>query len=194
MNEQEAPRFLSYSDWNESPEGVARELHSFIDDFRSFTPEWFAEVKFHLLKQSGLTKDTRNDLCRVSIHGGYCDRCESLYKAKNCLLWSHLFSKAKAVVDDRSPPCIRLALRKNSIRTVASFLTSADLIEAPFYRRRRASSCRMMAQWGYCVPDEYCRHIPDNNANPLQYIIARERVKLSRALRPGTGRPRSITP
>jgi len=194
MDEQRAPMFLSHNDWNETPEGVARELHSFIGDFQSFTPEWFAEVKFHLLKHSGLTKDTKDDLCRVSIHEGYCNSCESLYKAKNCLLWSRLFSKAKSVVDDRSPPCIRLALRKNSIRTVANFLTSADLIEAPFYRRRRASSCKMMAQWGYCRPDGYCRHISDGNANPLQYIIARERVKLSRTVRSGTGRPSSITP
>jgi hypothetical protein len=167
--------------WAVSPERIAEELLSFIRDMGSFTPNWFVEVKFHLLRQSGLTKESRAELCRISIREGQCKKCEALYEPRNCLLWSRLFSLARSTVDDRCPPCVRIALGKNSIRTVANFLTSAYLIDAPFYKQRKASSCKTMAQWGYCRPDEYCRQM--KGGNPLEYISAREKVRLSRPIR-----------
>jgi hypothetical protein len=180
MDEHDSSIALNPETWAVSPERVAEELASFIRDMGSFTPDWFVEVKFHLLRQSGLTKESRAELCRISIREGHCKKCEALYQPRNCVLWSRLFSTVKSAVDDRSPPCIRIALGKNSLKTVANFLTSAYLIDAPFYRRRKASSCKAMAQWGYCRPDEYCREM--RSGNPLEYISAREKVKLSRPI------------
>ncbi len=181
MDEHDGSITLNPEIWAVSPERVAEELCSFIRDMGSFTPEWFAEVKFHLLRQSGLTKESRAELCRISIREGHCMKCEALYQPRNCVLWSRLFSMAKSAMDDRCPPCIRTALAKNSVKTVANFLTSAYLIDAPFYKGRKASSCKTMTQWGYCRPDEYCQKI--KSGSPLEYISAREKVKLSRPIR-----------
>jgi hypothetical protein len=181
MDEQDGRIVLSPDAWAVSSERVAEELRSFIGNMGSFTPDWFAEVEFHLLRQSGLNKESRAQLCRISIRDSHCKRCEILYRPKNCLLWSRLFSIVKSVVDDRCPPCIRVALSKNSVKTVANFLTGACLIDAPFYRQRKTSSCRTMAQWGYCKPDEYCKEI--RRGSPMEYISAREKVKLTRPIR-----------
>ncbi|RDE12591.1 MAG: hypothetical protein C4K47_07590 [Candidatus Thorarchaeota archaeon] len=180
MDQHDSSVSLSPEAWAASSERVAEELRSFIRDMGSFSPDWFVEVKFHLLRQSGLTKASRAELCRISIQGSHCKKCEELYEARTCLLWSRLFSMARTAVDDRCPPCIRIALSRNSLKTVANFLTSAYLIDAPFYKHRKASSCKTMAQWGYCRPDEYCRGI--KSGNPLEYISARERVKLARPI------------
>lgn len=181
MDEHDSSIILSPEIWTASSKKVAEELRSFIRNMGSFTPDWFAEVKFHLLRQSGLTKESRAELCDLSIREGHCRRCEALYKPRNCVLWSRLFSMVRSVVDDRCPPCIRIALGKNSLRTVANFMTSAFLIDAPYYKQRKASSCKAMTQWGYCRPDEYCRDI--KGGSPLEYISARERVKLTRRIR-----------
>ncbi len=169
---------LTEEEWIATPEQVAEELRSFVTEFDSFTPEWFAEVKFHLLRHDGLNKESRDELCAVSIFYKTCPKCDSLYKAKKCLLWYRLF---KLITEDtirRAPPCIRRAYSKKSIKTVANYLVRANLIAPPFYKIQNAPSCKIMRRWGYCDPDEYCKAMETETT--LAYNAARERVKLSR--------------
>lgn len=171
---------LDEEEWTTNPETVAEELQSFIKEFGSFTPELFVQIKFHLLRGSGLTKPTRDELCGLSIYHGYCSRCDLLYEAKKCLLWYRLFKIIKWEVVERAPPCIRLAFVKKSIKTVAIYLSKTNLIDAPFYKARGSTSCNIMRRWGYCHPNEYCRAMESDNT--LEYTSARERVKRSRKL------------
>ncbi|MHA1248025.1 MAG: hypothetical protein ACTSPE_11915 [Candidatus Thorarchaeota archaeon] len=165
--------------WICSPTELAEELRAFTMEFGSFTPELFAEVKFHLLRASGLTKRGRDELCEVSISEGLCTGCSLLYATKKCLLWYRLYKQVEWRVVERAPPCIRLAYVRRNIRTVVNYLTAAGLLDPPFYPSRRAPSCRMMRRWGLCEPNEYCRAM--RTGNTLEYIPARERVKLFRA-------------
>jgi hypothetical protein len=178
MRESDSAPVLSPEYWNATRNEVISEMRSFVDEFGSFTPEWFAEVKFHLIRQVGLHKDSRTELCRVSIHSGLCGSCDSLYVAKECLLWSRLFREIRWSILDRSPPCIRLAFRRKNIRKVADFLSRAGLIDPPFYRAKMAPTCKGMRRWGYCRPDEYCKAMTTERT--LEYASARDRVKISR--------------
>ncbi|MHA1736496.1 MAG: hypothetical protein ACTSV8_09025, partial [Candidatus Thorarchaeota archaeon] len=120
------------------------------------------------------------ELCEVSISEGLCTGCSMLYATKKCLLWYRLYKQVEWRVVERAPPCIRLAYVRRNIRTVVKYLTAAGLLDPPFYPSRRAPSCRMMRRWGLCEPNEYCRAM--RTGNTLEYIPARERVKLSRAV------------
>jgi hypothetical protein len=171
---------LSEDEWTASPIIVTEELKSFVREFGSFTPERFTQIKFHLLRGSGLTKPTRDEFCALSITEGMCPKCDLLYTAKKCLLWSRLFKIVKWETVQRAPPCIRLAFAKKSIKTVAIYLTKTNLIDAPFYRAIGSTSCNMMRRWGYCNPNEYCNAMETDNT--LEYSSARERVKRSRKL------------
>ena len=166
--------------WVESSEAISMELNEFVKEFMSFTPELFAQIKFHLLRGSGLNKQARDELCKLSIHIKTCPKCDLLYVAKKCLLWYRLFRLIRWKTVEKSPPCIRLALVKKSIKTVATYLSKVNLIHAPFYRARGSTSCNMMRRWGYCQPNEYCHAMETENT--LEYNAARERVKRSRKL------------
>ncbi|MHA2353316.1 MAG: hypothetical protein ACXAC0_05350 [Candidatus Thorarchaeota archaeon] len=166
--------------WVESAEIVAKELRQFTKEFGAFTPELFVQIKFHLLRGPGLTKQSRDELCELSIHSKTCPKCDLLYVAKKCLLWYRLFKIIRWETVERAPPCIRLAFVKKSIKTVATYLSKANLIDAPFYRARGSTSCNLMRRWNYCQPNEYCRAM--ERENTLEYIAARERVKRSRKL------------
>lgn len=166
--------------WVEDSQTIAEELLQFTKEFGSFTPELFAQIKFHLLRGPGLTKQSRDELCELSIHSKTCPKCDLLYVAKKCLLWYRLFRLIKWKIVERSPPCIRLAFAKKSIKTVATYLSKTNLIAAPFYKARGSTSCNMMRRWGYCNPNEYCRAMKKENT--LEYIPAREHVKRSRKL------------
>ena len=174
------PPSLSEDEWTASPEIVAEELRSYIREFGSFTPERFTQIKFHLLRGSGLIKSTRDELCRLSSHQSLCPKCDFLYVAKRCLLWSRLFNIIKWETVRRAPPCIRLAFAKKSIKTVATYLSKTNLIDAPFYRAIGSTSCNRMRGWDYCNPNEYCNAM--ETGNTLEYNAARERVKKSRNL------------
>ncbi|MHA2025596.1 MAG: hypothetical protein ACW98U_06805 [Candidatus Thorarchaeota archaeon] len=180
MRETKRTVSLDEEEWTASPTTVAQELRSFIKEFGSFTPEQFTQIKFHLLRGSGLTKPTRDEFCTLSISESLCPKCDLLYVAKKCLLWYRLFKIIKWETVQRAPPCIRLAFAKKSIKTVAIYLSKANLIDAPFYRARGSTSCNMMRRWGYCNPNEYCNAMETENT--LEYISARERVKRSRKL------------
>jgi len=177
MRKQDRPPVLEPKNWNAPAEEVAGELHSFIQEFGSFTPELFAQIKFHLLRYSGLDQESRDDICHVSIYNGLCPKCNLLYTAKKCLLWSNLFKLIRWKTVERSPPCIRLAFAKKSIKNVAKFLVKANLIDAPFYKAISAPSCKAMRNWGYCNPDRYCRAM--NTGTTLEYNSVRQRVKMS---------------
>ena len=178
MSEEPQLKSREKSEWTCSPETLSKELGAFIDEFGSFTPELFTEINFHLLRQAGLTKSSRNSFCRVSIKNKHCTNCDLLYVAKNCILWSRLYKIADWKLVERSPPCIRLAFVKKSIRTVTNYLVQANLISPPFYKARGILSCNLMRRWGYCTPNEYCRAMKTNRV--LEYGSAREHVKLSR--------------
>lgn len=179
---REQRRYPKFDDalWTASPETIAQELLQFTEEFGSFTPELFTQIKFHLLRGSGLTKQSRDELCELSINIKTCSKCDLLYVAKKCLLWYRLFKLIKWKTVERAPPCIRLAFAKKSIKTVANYLTKTNLIESPFYRARGSTSCNLMRRWGYCQPNEYCRAMESENT--LEYNAARERVKRSREL------------
>jgi hypothetical protein len=170
---------LNEDDWASTPEDVARELVSFVDEFGSFTPQLFAEVNFHHLRGVGLTKASRDELCEISIHIKTCPKCDFLYVAKRCPLWSRLYKMVTWEIVERAPPCIRLAFAKKTIRTVTNYLVSVSLLAPPFFKSRSAPSCNSMKHWGYCHPNEYCKAMKTDNT--FEYIAARERVKLSRA-------------
>ena len=178
MSDEPQSRPSERNEWNCSPDELSKEIGSFIDEFETFTPELFAEVNFHLLRQAGLTKSSRNAFCRVSIKNKHCINCEFLYIAKKCPLWSRLYKVIDWNLVERAPPCIRLAFAKKSIKTVANYLVQVNLILPPFYRARGVLSCNLMRRWSYCTPNEYCRAMKTNRV--LEYGSARERVKLSR--------------
>ena len=167
--------------WVEDSETVTKELQQFVAEFESFTPELFTQIKFHLLRGQGLTKQSRDELCELSIHTKTCQKCDLLYIAKKCLLWYRLFQLIRWKTVERTPPCIRLAFIKKSIKTVANYLSKVNLINPPFYRARGSTSCNLMRRWGYCQPNEYCRAMESENT--LEYNNARERVKKSRKSR-----------
>ena len=181
MSDDELEPYLDEELWVESAETVAEELRQFTKEFGSFTPELFVQIKFHLLRGPGLTKQSRDELCDLSIHSKTCPKCDLLYVAKKCLLWYRLFKIIRWETVERAPPCIRLAFAKKSIKTVAIYLSKGNLIDAPFYRARGSTSCNVMRRWGYCNPNEYCRAMETENT--LEYVTARERVKRSRKLR-----------
>ncbi|MGQ4911214.1 MAG: hypothetical protein ACP6KW_03510 [Candidatus Thorarchaeota archaeon] len=171
---------ISPDTWSADPEEIARELSEIVAGFGSFTPETFAELKFHLLGKKGFTKAARDDVCRISAHWGHCVKCNNLYEAKKCPLWYELFKMITWHTVERAPPCIRQAYATHSIKTVTNYLVRANLIDPPYYRSRYPSSCKMMQNWGYCTPNEYCRAM--KKGNPLEYNEARDAVKMSRNL------------
>ncbi len=171
---------LNEESWIGSEEEVIEELQSFVSEFSSFTPEWFTDIKFHVLRKTGLTLESRNELCRLSIKHSFCPRCDFLYSAKKCLLWGRLFRLINPKLLHRAPPCIRNAYEKNSIKIVADYLVTANLIEPPFYKARHAPSCRALRRWGFCTPDDYCREM--ERENTFAYTAARERIRRSREL------------
>jgi hypothetical protein len=180
MSEEERNPQLDEELWTESAETVVEELRQFTKEFESFTPELFVQIKFHLLRGPGLTKLSRDELCELSIHSKTCPKCDLLYVAKKCLLWYDLFKIIRWETLERTPPCVRLAFVKKSIKTVAIYMFKANLIDAPFYKARGSTSCNVMRRWGYCQPNEYCKAMETENT--LEYMAARERVKRSRKL------------
>jgi hypothetical protein len=180
MNRDAKPAKLSSEYWNVSAKQLADELRQFIEEFGSFTPEYFTQIKFHVLRDSGLSKESRDELCRVSIHEKLCPQCDLLYVAKKCLLWYKLFKLVNRKIIRRTPPCIRTAYTKKRIKHVANFLTKANIINPPFYKVRSAPSCKAMRRWGLCNPDEYCKWMKTQST--LEYRIARERVKQNRSM------------
>ena len=182
MNKEGNPPVLNKELWHGTSQEVAKEISSFISEFGSFTPEWFIEVKFHLLRQQGLTKESRDELCEVSIHNRFCRKCDMLYAAKKCPLWYRLFRliPREGGIMSRAPPCMRLARLKNRIKTVANFLAKVNLIDPPFYYVRAAPSCKSLRRWGYCHPDKYCEVMKTDIT--LEYCSAREKVKLMKPI------------
>ena len=169
---------LNEEDWASTSDTVAMELQSFVVEFGSFTPQLFAEVNFHHLRGNGLTKASRDELCEISIYIKTCPKCDLLYVAKKCLLWSRLYKMVTWEIIERAPPCIRLAYAKKTIKTVTNYLVAVNLLSPPFFKSRSAPSCNAMSNWGYCHPNEYCKAMKTDNT--FEYIAARERVKLSR--------------
>ncbi len=166
--------------WNASVDEVAHQLSSFVLEFESFTPESFSEIKFHLLKGPGLTREARREFCRVAIAHSHCPSCEDLYVAKRCPLWYRLYRTVRWHSLQRAPPCIRIAYVRRNIKTVVDYLALAGLLSPPFYRPPHGLSCRMMQSWDLCRPNTYCT--AKRTDNVLEYTSARERVKLSRPL------------
>ncbi len=179
MNQENELIRLNDEDWTSTSETVAKDLHSFINEFGSFTPQHFAQVNFHLLRGTGLSKASRDELCEISIHIKTCPKCDLLYVAKKCLLWSRLYKMVTWEIIERAPPCIRLAYAKKTIKTVTNYLVAVNLLAPLFFKSRSAPSCNAMRHWGYCHPNEYCKAMKTDNT--FEYIAARERVKLSRA-------------
>ena len=180
MSSERPELILNPNEWYATTEQVAEELTSFVIEFNGFTPEWFAEVKFHLLKNEGLIQETRDELCTVSLLYKVCPKCNLLYKAKECLLWYRLFKMITWKMVERAPPCIRLAYAKKNIKTVANYFTKTNVISPPFYKVRSAPSCKSMRRWGYCKPDEFCAYM--KHENTLFYNAAREQRKKSRKI------------
>jgi len=180
MSEPPEDYILSEGSWNGNDHEVTKELQAFISEFGSFTPEWFVDIKFHLLRQTGLSMESRDELCILSIENELCPKCDLLYTAKKCLLWLKLFRIIRPALIKRAPPCIKFAYSRNSIKTVADYLVKANLIEAPFYRVRSAPSCKSLRRWGYCDPDEYCKAM--ERENTIEYVSARDRIRRSKPL------------
>lgn len=180
MKEVDKRTSLNEDDWVASPDTVAEELQSFIKEFESFTPELFVQIKFHLLRGSGLTRPARDELCDLSINHSFCPKCDFLYVAKKCLLWYRLFWTINPNFIERSPPCIKLAFEKNRIKTVASYLAKIHVFNPPFYEPKGGTSCNSMRRYGYCKPNLYCTAMATDYT--LEYTAARERVKQSRKL------------
>jgi hypothetical protein len=169
---------LNEEEWVSTAETVAKELQSFVDEFGSFTPQLFAEVNFHHLRGTGLTKTSRNELCEISINIKTCPKCDSLYVAKRCLLWFRLYKMVTWAIVERAPPCIRLAYAKKTIKTVTTYFVATNLLAPLFFKSRCAPSCNLMRYWDYCHPNEYCKTMKTENT--FEYNAARESVKLSR--------------
>jgi len=153
MNKEKGAPLLDENEWTSTPAEVAQELKLFVEEFESFTPELFAEVNFHLLRRTGLTKSTRDELCKISIHSKTCSKCDLLYVAKKCPLWYQLYRLVTWDIVKRAPPCIRLAYAKKTIKTVTNYLVRVNLIDPPFYKSRGAPSCNVLRRWGYCNPN-----------------------------------------
>ncbi len=177
VSERNEPRLTS-EQWNCDSLVLSKELRSFVEEFGSFTPDWFVEVKYHLLKGAGFDRTTRDELCSVSIYSHTCDKCDHLYMSKNCLLWYHLFKLITWKTVGRAPPCIKAAYRNKSIKTVANFLKRANLVSPPYYLSRGVPLCRNMQDWDYCSPDEYCKQM--RTGRLLAYNAVREQVKINR--------------
>jgi len=177
MPSNEHPLSLSKELWNCSVNELSDELKSFVTEFGSFTPDWFAEVKFHLLRNSGLTLETRDDFCAVSIQAKQCKKCDDVYQAKQCLLWYRLFKLITQKTVQRAPPCIKASLKQKSIKNVANYLKKANLLSPPFYKARSPPRCGRMSEWGLCTPDNYCKAMKTDNL--MEYNDARNRVKMS---------------
>ncbi|NHJ12506.1 MAG: hypothetical protein EAX95_02465 [Candidatus Thorarchaeota archaeon] len=171
---------LSSDNWNGTDEAVSKELEMFISEFGSFTPEWFVDIKFHLLRRPGLTMESRDEFCTLSMANEFCPKCDFLYIAKKCLLWFRLFRIITPSLVRRAPPCIKYAYSRKSIKTVADYFVKANLVEAPFYKVRSAPSCKSLRRWDYCHPDEYCEAM--EHENTMEYTSARERVRRSKPL------------
>ena len=169
---------LSQDYWNCITKELKEELIAFVKEFGSFTPDWFAEVRFHLLKESGLSLMTRDEFCQVSIHSKQCAKCDHLYMSRNCLLWYQLFEIITWTTIKRAPPCIKVAYKNKSIKTVANFLKRANLVSPPYYKARAAPYCKNMQEWGYCQPDEFCKAMKSGRV--LDYSSVREQVKMNR--------------
>ncbi len=181
MTSPDDESMLNRDYWNVTPDELAEEIRAFTSEFGSFSPEWFVEVKFHLLKSHGLVKETRNELCSVAIDRGLCPHCDHLYIAKKCLLWYDLYKLVSWNIVRRAPPCIRIALTRKNIKTVVNFLTNANLLDPPYYTSRGAPTCASMERWGLCSPDEYCKAM--ESGRTLEYVKVRERMKRSRPTR-----------
>ena len=177
MPSKDSSPFLNEEFWNCSVDELSEELKSFVSEFGSFTPDWFVEVKFHLLRHSGLTLDTRDEFCEVSIKAKQCGKCDDLYQTKQCLLWYKLFDLISWKTIERAPPCIKASYKQKSISTVANFLKKANLVSPPFYKARSPPRCGKMAEWGLCKPDKYCKVMQTDNL--MEYNEARNRVKMS---------------
>ena len=180
MKKDAKPASISSEYWNVGVKQLGEELRQFIEEFGTFTPEHFTQIKFHVLRDSGLNKESRDELCRVSIFEKLCPKCDLLYVAKKCLLWYQLFRLVNWKIVQRTPPCIQSAFAKKRIKHVANFLTKANLITPPFYKVRSAPSCKAMRRWGLCNPDEYCKEMKTENT--LEYRVARERIKQNKPL------------
>ena len=178
MSKENQTPSLDPEEWTSTPDEVSKELLLFVKEFERFTPEHFAQVYFHLLRHSGLTKSTRNELCEISIFTKTCPKCELLYVAKKCPLWYRLYKIVTWDIVKRAPPCIRLAYAKKTIKTVTNYLARVNLVNPPFYESRGAPSCNVMRRWGYCNPNEYCKAMETDRT--IEYTKARERVKLAR--------------
>ena len=155
-------------------------MRQYINEFGTFTPEHFTQIKFHILQDSSLSKESRDELCRVSINEELCPKCDLLYVAKKCLLWYQLFNLIDRKTISRLPPCIQIAYDKNYIKQVADFLTKVNLIGPPYYKVRSAPTCKFMKKWSLCNPDEYCKEMKIENTS--EYRAARDRVKQNKPL------------
>ena len=162
--------FLDDDLWNCSFHELCCELQSFIDEFDAFTPELFAQLRFDLFRK-GLARRSRMGFCRVAAQAGFCSFCSALYKTKYCLLWFRLFNLIPRRSIQRSPPCIRNAYRRRSIKTVANFLNRINVLDAPFYESRVVPQCETMEEFGYCNPDVICERM--SRTNPLEYQSVR---------------------
>jgi hypothetical protein len=180
MTDDVIPEKISPEFWNVSAEKLGEELSQFIKEFESFTPEHFTQIKFHVLRHSGLNKGSRNELCRVSIYEELCPNCDLLYVAKKCLLWYQLYSLIDKKIVQRAPPCIKSAFSQKRIKHVTNFLAKANLINPPFYKVRSAPSCKAMRRWGLCNENEYCKQM--KTGSTLEYSSAREGVKRNKSM------------
>ncbi|TXT53986.1 MAG: hypothetical protein BAJATHORv1_100071 [Candidatus Thorarchaeota archaeon] len=161
--------------WLEDDSTVAEEIQLFIEEFGSFSPDWFVEINFHLLRADGLVKESKSQFCALAQFEENCQSCDDLYKAKHCPLWYNLFRLVKWHLLRRAPPCIRIAYIRKQIRVVVDFLVQANLLEPPFYHSQVGLSCGYLAEWNFCQPDRYCRFLTCNS--PLNYSITRNRIK-----------------
>ncbi len=167
---------LSQDLWNCRVTELSDELVAFVQEFGSFTPDWFAEVKFHLLRDSALDLTTRDEFCQTAIYTKQCGSCDQLYMSRNCLLWYQLFDRIRWKTIARAPPCIKAAYRKKSIKLVANYMTRANLVSPPFYKPRAAPLCKNMQNWGHCEPDQYCKLL--RSGKLLDYNAVREHAKM----------------
>ncbi len=175
MVKEQGHKELSQESWNCTRSILAKELASFVDEFGSFTPPWFAEVKFHLLKHAGLSQESNNEICTVAIENKLCGKCDQLYVTKKCLLWYKLFDLVTWKLVRRAPPCIRNAFKEHQIRTVTDYLTKVNLVSPLFYKAKLPPRCKRMNEWGLCEPDRHCKNMQNDRLS--SYRIAREQDK-----------------
>ncbi len=168
---------LNPAHWNCTADELGNEIRQFIDEMGSFTPYYLVQIKFHLLKQSQLDQESFSEFCEVAIQNQLCPHCKLLYKAKECPLWYRLFKSVEPRILQRAPPCVRIAFKRHSIKTVVNYLVAAHLLRPPFYRGGRAPSCIAMRNWNYCVKDAYCRQMKSEST--LEYSRIREMARMS---------------